>query len=95
MNIKDKRGNTPLHYAAASGSNSALRLLISLGGDKMIRNSNGQTPTEVAKDRFCRMALMQMADAVDAAIDQRSSAEIDKDEEEEGDGEDKKRKKQL
>ena len=76
VNVKDKNGNTPLHYAAASGSNSALRLLVSLGADKMIRNKNGQTPTELAKDRFCRMALMQMAEAADAAIDQRSPVDI-------------------
>ena len=70
VNAKDKQGNTPLHFAAASGSNDALRRLISLGADKNTRNKNAQTPTEVAKDRFCRMALLQMPEAADRTIDE-------------------------
>ena len=76
VNVQDKYGNTPLHYAAASGSNGTLRCLLSLGADKKITNKEAQTPAEVATDRFCRMALMQMPEAADVAIDKLSTLKI-------------------
>ena len=77
VNVQDKYGNTPLHYAAASGSNGALRCLLSLGADKKVRNKDAKSAAEVATDRFCRMALMQMPEAADVAIDNLSTLNLD------------------
>ena len=78
VNVQDTLGNTPLHYAAASGSNGALRFLLNLGADKKVTNKNAQSPAEIATDQFCRMALMQMPEAADVAIDNLSTLNLER-----------------
>lgn len=47
-NYPDKNGNTPLHYAAASGSEQWVSFLISNGADPSIKNKSGKTPAVTA-----------------------------------------------
>src|SRR5258708_6150259 len=39
VNLKDKRGTTPLMYAAAVGSPAAVKVLLAAGGDPNAKNS--------------------------------------------------------
>ena len=50
---------------------------LSLGADKKVRNKDAKSAAEVATDRFCRMALMQMPEAADVAIDNLSTLNLD------------------
>ena len=51
VNIKDDRGNTPLHKAARDGLIDSVKLLIENPlCDKTIVNSDGQTPEDIAVD---------------------------------------------
>lgn len=40
---------TPLHFAAVSGNEETVRALLDAGADPSLRNSNGQTPADVAR----------------------------------------------
>ena len=66
------RSTMQLHPAA-----TAFRCLLSLGADKKVRNKDAKSAAEVATDRFCRMALMQMPEAADVAIDNLSTLKLD------------------
>ena len=57
VNEKDRRGSTPLFYAAAYGSLEAMRILVAAGADVNASNAFGATPllvavTEPEKVRF-------------------------------------------
>lgn len=43
INVRDKRGNTPLHYAAYFGNYSLCQRLISAGAFVNVQNMVGQT----------------------------------------------------
>jgi Ankyrin repeats (3 copies) len=47
-NAQDSSGKTPVHYAAASGSDNLLELLLNDGRVEIIRDSNGDTPLHCA-----------------------------------------------
>jgi ankyrin repeat protein len=44
VDSKDKRGWTPLHYAAATGNKEITELLISSGADIKAQNNDGRSP---------------------------------------------------
>jgi ankyrin repeat protein len=46
VNAQDLEGNTPLHYAAISGHESMIALLIQHGADSNIANSDGEFALE-------------------------------------------------
>ncbi len=48
VNIKDKGGNTPLHYAARYNNLDIIDILYVAGAKVDIQNNNGQTPLHLA-----------------------------------------------
>ena len=69
VNAYDSNRNYALHFAAASGSTSAVRELLRLGSKHTLVNSSGQTAIDVCEDRTCRATLMRLPQAVDEACD--------------------------
>ena len=69
INIKDTRLNTVLHFAACSGSTSAVRYLTRYGANHTLTNDSNQTPLDVCEDRTCRASLLRLPQAVDEACD--------------------------
>jgi hypothetical protein len=57
--VKDKRGFTPLHYAARGGRNEIAELLISKGADVNAKNDEGKTPLDRAKYKPETAALLR------------------------------------
>ncbi len=52
-NLKDRIGRTALHHAVHSDDPAAkLRLLLDYGADKTIRNNDGQTALDLARNRI-------------------------------------------
>ena len=50
VDCQDNFNYTPLHYAAVEGHATAARLLLSLGADRTIKEMNGETAKDIAKD---------------------------------------------
>jgi uncharacterized protein len=50
VNAKDNDGNTPLIFAAISGKNSVIQILLEAGADPSIRNDAGINAAEQAKE---------------------------------------------
>ena len=48
VNAKDKRGRTPLYWAAVAGHNEIAELLIAKGADVNAKMENGDTPLDEA-----------------------------------------------
>jgi ankyrin repeat protein len=46
VNAQDHEGNTPLHYAAISGHESMVTLLVEHGADSTIKNRDGEVALE-------------------------------------------------
>ncbi len=44
VNIKDNRGNTPLHYAVHDGDEEMIKFLLSIKANSNIKNRAGETP---------------------------------------------------
>ncbi|HJZ96288.1 MAG TPA: ankyrin repeat domain-containing protein, partial [Candidatus Solibacter sp.] len=64
VNEKDKRGTTPLHYAAAYGSAESVRVLLAAGADVNARNDFEATPLmwSVTEPEKVRMLVAKGAD---------------------------------
>jgi len=56
VNIRDVDGWTPLHAAVHWGSKTACELLTEAGADFDLKNSNGQTPCDLAEPEFVKTA---------------------------------------
>lgn len=69
VNIKDVKGNTPLHYAACSGKNTLVRLLIERGAYLCIQDNGGNTPLHHA-------ALFKSFEIVQTLVAARADANI-------------------
>ena len=48
INIKDKTGNMPLHYASMKGHTEMVKLLIKVGSKVDAKNRDGNTPLHFA-----------------------------------------------
>ena len=68
LDSQDNLKNTPLHYAAGEGHAAAVRLLLSLGADRTIKNGDGKTAEDLAKDENTRAAFKDQ-DTQQAAAD--------------------------
>ena len=62
-NTLDRRGNTPLHWAAYAGENECLRYLISVGGDVNKKGEEGLTPLHHAVEGLHEMAVEVLLNA--------------------------------
>ena len=58
VTVHDRRGNTPLMYAAAFGSVEAVRLLIDAGADVNARNGFDATPLIWAAGNLAKARLL-------------------------------------
>jgi ankyrin repeat protein len=52
VNAIDDLGNTPLHYSVLYGCDGMIKYLVKIGGFNELRNSNGQTATKLAGEKF-------------------------------------------
>lgn len=51
INATDNNGETALHHAVTYGDDKAAKLLVEHGALKNIKNVNGQTPLDIAKEK--------------------------------------------
>ncbi len=49
VNVKDKRGNTPLHVAVGLAKKEIIEMLLAKGADVNIKNTAGKLPVDIAK----------------------------------------------
>ena len=58
---QDKRGNTPLHYAALCGCTISVRILVSYYSSVNIQNADGDTPLHLSiKSNYCNSGLVSV-----------------------------------
>jgi ankyrin repeat protein len=48
INLKNQKGEAPLHEAARYGSEKTLQILLSAGADKALKNNEGKIPLDIA-----------------------------------------------
>ncbi|MFP5430811.1 MAG: ankyrin repeat domain-containing protein [Gammaproteobacteria bacterium] len=65
---------TPLHKAAADGYSEAYRMLMAAGARDTVRNDDGKTPRDLARERQERIAAQQEAERI-AAQERREASE--------------------
>ena len=51
VNVKDKNGMTPLHYAVAAGSTESVYHLVNFGADPNIKDGNNRKPIDIVESR--------------------------------------------
>lgn len=57
--IKNKYGNTPVHYAAQYGNLSTVKTLVRYGGNPTTKNAHGKTPANLAFERGAELAIVE------------------------------------
>lgn len=65
---------TPLHKAAADGRSEAYRMLMAAGARDTVRNDDGKTPRDLAREREERIAAQREAERI-AAQERREASE--------------------
>lgn len=65
--LQNKRGNTALHEAAISGAKDVVFLIVENGGERSVRvkNEDGKTPLELAKEKGASTELIEMLEGAD------------------------------
>lgn len=58
VNLKDKRGSTPLYWAAFRNNFEIAKMLLEKGADVNIKNNDGATPRDFAKKSISMTELM-------------------------------------
>lgn len=59
VNVQAEDGTTPLHIAARSGKGSMIWLLLQYGADRMLKDGQGRTATDIARElqnRHCSVS---------------------------------------
>lgn len=51
-NVRDRTGQTPLHYAVNTGSWTAVQMLLNKGADARIEDIDGRKPHSIAEETF-------------------------------------------
>jgi aryl-alcohol dehydrogenase-like predicted oxidoreductase len=51
VNLADRNGGTPLHWAAARGLRDIAELLLAKGAEPNVKDADGETPLDVARAR--------------------------------------------
>ncbi|KAF2365042.1 Arf GTPase activating protein [Trinorchestia longiramus] len=59
LNAQTNEGNTGLHYCVIHARSECLRLLLRVGADPSLTNTNGKTPLDIARERGAKL-LVQM-----------------------------------
>jgi ankyrin repeat protein len=79
VNVKDKRGATPLHLAAANGQYDAADLLITFSADVNAANQDGRTPLHeaAAKGDDAIVALLLLKGADPSIRDKNGKTSLD------------------
>jgi len=66
-NIRDQKGNLPLHGAADGGHDGAARLLLARTSEPRTKNADGLTPGDIARERGYR-DLAKLLDNASGAV---------------------------
>jgi len=66
VNIKDSRGNTPLHYAAYHGRISVIRELLRHGASINETNNTCKTPLDIAREQRCTQCIQMLSGGEDS-----------------------------
>jgi hypothetical protein len=61
VNAKDNKGRTPLHYAAEKGYVDVIKSLLLAGADQQLKNLQGQTALELAREKLHTAAVELLA----------------------------------
>lgn len=78
MDVTDRHGETPLHWAANRGSLGVAQALLAAGATEVAKNSTGQTPLDLALiNGMARMAhllrsvtMSDLADVLSSDVDE-------------------------
>jgi ankyrin repeat protein len=64
INARDHKGDTILHYAAQykNAGEGTIRLLFELGANKNLRNQNGKSPLQIARDADRPIGIIRLFD---------------------------------
>ena len=57
VNEQTEYGSTTLHAASENGHVEVITALLAAGADKTMKNEDGKTPHDVAKNPDCKSAL--------------------------------------
>eukprot|EP00438_Fugacium_kawagutii_P035170 Skav226720 [mRNA] locus=scaffold3813:44979:45527:- [translate_table: standard] len=65
--LQNKKGNTALHEAAISGAQDVVFLIVENGGERSVRikNEDGKTPLDLAKEKGAGVELIEMLEGAD------------------------------
>lgn len=62
INIKDNDGQTPLFLATLYGNTKIVRRLLMKGANRMIKNSKGQLPIDIARENEFKNIIKMLDD---------------------------------
>jgi len=67
------RGNTALHTAAERGNTKLIKVLMEAGADKTIKNADGKTPLDLARDDDTIAAIRQSSAVTEGTPERRTA----------------------